>query len=841
MKKIFSTGWRIIRIAILAGLIFITGSIIWAATLQLPTLNNFEERRALQSTKIYDRTGEFVLFDFNQDVRRTEVELEEISEYLQQAAIAIEDDTFYEHSGVRPESILRAAVTNLREGGRTQGGSTITQQVVKNALLTREKSYTRKIKEAILAIRLERLLEKDEILEIYLNESPYGGTIYGAEEAARSFFNKTAAELTLAEAAYLAALPQAPTYYSPYGENVEALQRRQSLVLDRMVNLGYITPDEASEAKDEEVAFKPRSAQGIRAPHFVFYVRSILEEQLGTEVVENGGLRVITTLDLELQEEAEDIVKRYGERNIDRHNAENAAAVAIDPDNGQILSMVGSRDWFDDSFDGKFNAATALRQPGSTFKPFIYATAFDQGYTPDTVLFDLRTQFNVNCPAGQFSNDDGCYAPINYDGSYKGPMTIRQALAQSRNIPAVKAFYLSGLQNSVDTAESLGISTLNDIDQYGLTLVLGGGEVTLVDMTGAYAGFANDGRVAKHTPILEVIDKSGDILLETKDREGSRILDRQVARQINSILSDNAARTPLWGANSLINIPNTAAKSGTTNNSRDAWLVGYNTDIVIGVWAGNNDNRSMNGLSGLIVSPIWNEIMNEAIDQGYEGQAFARPDTDYDDLKPILRGVWRTGGPNSIHSILAWVDRQDPLGPPPQNPQRDNQFQNWETSVRRWVASGAYLGYNNFGSTTGDYQLDIDNRNVLNFEILGAQSSYNPGDVIDLVAVSDDQIDNMAVFIDGNLAGSTTDSGVVSFTLDQSLLSGGNRHTLRILLTGSGKVGEFSINFTTDSEPEPAEEDRQPRIPGDMQSDDQSDNEDQEDDQSGSILTPIED
>ncbi len=536
MKKIIKHGWRIIRVIILLSLIFLTGIIIWAATLQLPTLNNFEERRALQSTRIYDRTGEIVLFDFNQDVRRTPVPLDQISPFLIDAAVAIEDDKFYEHSGVRPGSILRAAVANLREGGRTQGGSTITQQVVKNALLTREKSYTRKIKEAILAIRLERRMTKNEILELYLNESPYGGTIYGAEEASQSFFEKPAADLSLAEAAYLAALPQAPTFYSPYGENLDSLEKRQNLVLDKMVTLGYINETEATAAKAEEVAFQPRQEQGIRAPHFVFYVRSVLEEELGTDVVENGGLKVITTLDIDLQEKSEEIVKRYGERNSTTYGAENAAAVALDPKTGQILTMVGSRDWFDDSFDGQFNATTALRQPGSTFKPFIYATAFDKGYTPETVVFDLATQFNVNCPADKLNNNDGCYAPSNYDNKFKGPMTLRNALAQSRNIPAIKAFYLAGMQDSANTAADLGISTLGNIERYGLTLVLGGGEVTLVDMASAYAGFANEGRVSRHTPILEVTDFSGDTLLKYEEGKDRRVLERQVARQITDVL-----------------------------------------------------------------------------------------------------------------------------------------------------------------------------------------------------------------------------------------------------------------------------------------------------------------
>ena len=813
-KTLLRHGWRLLRIAILLGLIAITGIVIWAATLQLPTLDNFEERRALLSTRIYDRTGETVLFDFNQDVRRTPVELDEISDYLKEAAVAIEDDKFYEHYGVRPQSIVRAAVANLQEGGIAQGGSTITQQVVKNALLTRERSYTRKIKEAILAIRLERRMSKDEILELYLNESPYGGTIYGAEEASQSFFNKSASELTLAEAAYLAALPQAPTFYSPYGENVESLELRKDLVLDRMLSLGYIDQDEYDEAIDAEVEFQPRKEQGIRAPHFVFYVRSVLEEELGVDAVENGGLKVITTLDLELQDKAEEIVARYGERNATQYNAENAASVAIDPKSGHILSMVGSRDWFDDSFDGQFNAATALRQPGSTMKPIVYATAFEKGYTPDTVLFDLPTQFNANCPASQYNSANNCYAPQNYDGAYKGPMTIRNALAQSRNIPAVKALYLAGIDDSAQTAQNLGMTSLDDPDRYGLTLVLGGGEVRLVDLVGAYSGFANEGRVFPHTPILEVTDYSGDTLLQYEEDSDRRILDQEVARQITDILSDNVARTPLWGANSLVNIPNTASKSGTTNNNRDSWLVGYNTDIVVGVWGGNNDNEPLVGLSGLVVSPIWNEIINEAKALGYEGETFTKPENDYPNIKPVLRGVWRTGGPSSIHSILAWVDRSDPRGAPPTNPSTDPQYQNWEASVASWVASGQYLGFNNFGQYAGGY--DFDPASGVEFSLLGLKSSYNLGETATIQISTTESLNNVAVFVDNNLVTSETGQTSVSFTINESILANSASHTIKVLLTTTdGQIGETSRTFRINGsnngqapdEPDPDNED----------------------------------
>lgn len=798
MRKFTKRAWQIVRIITLVGLLCLTGILIWAATLQLPTLDNFEQRRAIQSTKIYDRTGENVLFDFNEDVRRTVVELDEISENLQLATIAIEDDKFYSHAGVRPMAILRALIANVQEGGISQGGSTITQQVVKNALLTREKSYTRKIKEAILAIRLERQFSKDEILALYLNDSPYGGVIYGAEEASQSFFDKPASELTLAEAAYLAALPQAPTLYSPYGDHIELLESRKDRVLQNMFNLGYINDGQLSSARAEEVTFQPRGEQGIEAPHFVFYVRSLLEKELGTDAVENGGLTVISTLDLELQNKAQEIVKRYAERNLQQFNAENAAAVAIEAETGQIIVMVGSRDWFDDSFDGKVNAATSLRQPGSTFKPFIYATAFEKGYTPETVVFDLPTQFNVNCPANQLNNDNGCYAPVNYDDEFLGPITFRNALAQSRNIPAVKAFYLAGLRASAQTATNMGISTLDDVDRYGLTLVLGGGEVTLVDLTSAYTGFANDGRRVPHTPILKVTDSSGDVIMEYQESQDERVIDRQVARQITHVLTDNVARTPAFGPNSLLNITtaDVASKTGTTNDYRDAWTVGYTPEIAVGAWAGNNDATPMEKkTAGFIITPIWHEVMQLMIEAGYGDKQFRDPEFNYEGLKPILRGQWETNGPDSIHSILAFVDKDNPTGPIPANPSADPQFNNWESAVRNWV-NRSYGG----SIVVNDPDKPDNGSTGLDFSISGIRDYYDVDDRMSIRLNSSELIENAVIFINGTLVTNTSDpNGVdrVSFDLSGFVYPESNNTVTVLVTTPSGQVGEISQSFET--------------------------------------------
>ncbi len=694
-------------------LIFVLGLVaagvlfLWISTLDIPDLSSFEERRVLQSTKIYDRTGEILLYDLHQDVRRTIVPYEKISRHIKNATVAIEDDSFFEHSGVRPLSILRAAIANLQGGNLLggQGGSTITQQVIKNSILEREKKLSRKIKEVILALRLEQVLTKEEILSHYLNESPYGGTIYGVEEASLSFFGKSSSDVNLAEAAYLAALPQLPTYYSPYGNHVNELEKRKNLVLERMKIQGVITPEEYNTAVVEVVEFKPQSATGIRAPHFVFYIKEQLEGMYGDDSLAEKGLKVITTLDYELQDAAEKIVQEKALSNEKSFNAENGALVATDPKTGEILVLVGSRDYFDSEIDGNYNIALALRQPGSSFKPFVYATAFNKGYTPDTVVFDLQTQFSTTCTVDNFTSNDGCYSPNNYDGKFRGPVTLRNALAQSLNIPAVKTLYLAGVAPSIKTARDLGITTLTNPGQYGLTLVLGGGEVKLLEMVGAYGVFADEGIKSELHGILRVEDSSGNVIKEFKP-EPKRVLDVEVSRNISDILSDNVARTPLYGANSLLYFPgrDVAAKTGTTNDKRDAWIIGYTPNLAVGAWAGNNDNSPMNELSGLIITPMWRAFMDVALLK-YPKETFVKPIPTPSDAKPVLRGVWfdpvatiaTSPGENveipelnltntieSAHSILYYVDKNDPTGQYPSNPNTDGQFEYWEYAVTKW-------------------------------------------------------------------------------------------------------------------------------------------------------------
>lgn len=653
--------------------------LLWVSFLPVPDITAFTERKVAQSTKIYDRTGEVLLYDTNPDVRRRLVPLSEIAEDAKHAAIAIEDEDFYKHIGIHPVAFARAVLVNLSTGSFSQGGSTITQQVVKNSLLTMEKSVDRKIKEWVLAVKLEQVYTKDQILESYFNEIPYGGTIYGIEEASRRFFGKSAKDLSLPESAYLAAIPQRPTYYSPYGRNKAGLDARKDRVLDAMAEQGYITTAERDEAKRADVAFLPDADGSIRAPHFVFYVREYLEETYGPDALVSEGLKVVTSLDYELQSVAEEIVRRNALANEQNFNAENAALVALDPRTGEILSMVGSRDYFDESIDGKVNIALSLRQPGSTFKPFVYAKAIEKGYTRDTVLFDYPTQFSTACPPSSLSDEDPCYAPGSYDGQFRGPVTFMSALAQSLNVPAVEALYLAGIKDSIELARRVGISTFTDASRYGLSLVLGGGEVKLLELVSAYGVFAADGVRSAPVSILEVTGRDGTVL-EKAEFSSSQALSSEVARDISYMLSDDAARIPAFGAGSALSVPgyDVAAKTGTTNDYRDAWIVGYTPNLVAGAWAGNNDNTPMEKkVAGFIVAPLWNEFMQAALAKRPR-EFFSEPAPVDQSLPGMLRGVWGEGG---MHSILHYVPKNDPRSPG--SSVNDPQYAYWEAALRR--------------------------------------------------------------------------------------------------------------------------------------------------------------
>ena len=734
-KKPRFLTFLVVAVGLIAGL-FIVG-LIWASALDIPDFESFESRKVIQSTKIYDRTGQVLLYDVHGNIKRTNVALEEIPPNVKNATVAIEDTGFYNHIGISFSSIIRAFLANIKSGGISQGGSTITQQLVKNTFLTPEQTVSRKIKELVLALKVERVFSKDKILELYLNEIPYGASNYGVEAASESFFNKKVNELTLAEAAYLAALPKAPTYYSPYGPHRDALEERKNIILKRMLNLAYLTQEEYEQAKNEKVVFSAKGDESLKAPHFVVYIKNYLAEKYGEDFVEQGGLKVITTLDYNLQQKAETLVKKYAEENEKKFSAYNAGLVGLDPKTGQILVMVGSRDWAGESrpqgclaglnckFEPKPNV-TAYgkgRQPGSAFKPFVYATAFKKGFTPSTAIFDLPTEFNASCnpdgTPGPGAKAEECYHPQNYDNVFRGPITFREALAQSINVPSVKVLYLAGLKDSLETAKDMGITTLTDEGRYGLTLVLGGGEVYLLEMVNAYSVFAADGIKNPLVAILKVEDGQGKIAEEFLPRPRPA-LEPNIARLVNDILSDNEARAPAFGESSFLYFPErpVAVKTGTTNDYRDAWVIGYTPNFALGVWAGNNDNSSMEKkVAGFIAAPLWNaflkEVFNPSADGTYSGLAkeeFIKPEwPDAKNLKPPLKGVWQGGQVykidkiskklatkftppdlieekvlTQVHSILYWLNKNDPQGSTPPNYQ-DSQLALWEKPIRIWA------------------------------------------------------------------------------------------------------------------------------------------------------------
>lgn len=702
--RLFSFFAKFAVISAIAGF-FLTAGVFIYFSKDIPDPSKISDRSVDQSTKIFDRTGDILLYEIHGDEKRTVVKLDQISPYLVKAAVATEDKKFYRHIGIDFKGIFRSIYKDIVAGEKVQGGSTITQQLIKNSILSGEKKYTRKIKEIILALGTEQKFSKDEIMEMYLNQIPYGSNLYGAEVASQTFFGKSAKDLDIAEAAMLAAIPQATTRYFPYGSHPDELEVRRKFVIGQMLEDGYITEQEAIDAKSVDIAtrLKPFTTD-IKAPHFVMYIKQQLVDQYGEEVVEKGGLRVYTTLDYGMQLIAEDAVKVGVEYNAKNYDARNAALVAIDPKTSQILSMVGSKDYFNLEEDGNVNVAISEnRQPGSSFKPFVYATAFKKGYTPDTILFDVPTNFGPDGSGRDFE-------PKNYNLQYSGPVTIRSALGRSLNVPAVKALYLAGIEESLQTAHDLGITTLYG-QNFGLSLVLGTGGTRLLDMTGAYAVFANEGKRNDVSGILKVEDVDGKVLQEYKENS-KQVLDEQVARNITSILADNVARTPTFGARSKLYFPDrpVAAKTGTTSDYKDAWTIGYTPSLVAGVWAGNNSGKEMTRGGGVsAATPIWNDFLTRVLKER-EVEQFTAP-APISTKKAVLNGQSKSekvvtidkacgdklAGENTpedqkeqktfyeVHSILYYVDRNNPQGDYPKKPQEDPQFANWEAGVIAWA------------------------------------------------------------------------------------------------------------------------------------------------------------
>jgi len=641
--------------------------------LTLPAPESIAVRKITESTKIYDKTGEILLYDIHGEEKRTIIPWDQIPESAKEATLASEDAEFYDHKGLDLRGIARALLKDLRDFDLSQGGSTITQQLVKKTLLGDEKTITRKLKEALLSIEVEKRYTKGEILWMYLNQIPYGSNAYGIEAASKTFFGKTASALTVNEAAILASLIKAPSYYSPYGNHVDELAVRKNSLLERMAALNFITPEEYEEAVNEKLVFGS-NVEKIQAPHFVIMVKEYLENKYGRGAVESGGLKVITTLDAELQTLAEETVSKYAEINKERYKASNAALIAIDPKTGEILSLVGSVDYFDIENEGNFNVATAKRQPGSAFKPFAYAAAFQKGYPDFTVLFDVKTEFNPNCSPDTEQEKDqyglDCYHPRNYDGRFRGPVTMRQALAQSLNVPSVKTLYLAGVNDTLDLAEKMGITTLQDRSRFGLSLVLGGAEVRLIDLVSAYSVFANDG-IRNPWHFIKGVESADGMVLENNAPDPKRVLDSQIARLVSDVMSDNSARAPVFGYSSSLYFPgkSVAAKTGTTQENRDAWVIGYSPTVAIGVWVGNNRQESMTqeGAGISAAGPMWHEFMAKAVEK-LPREEFVKPDL-VSSSKPMLNGIYDGSDP---HNILYYVDGNS------------DQFKNWEWSVRRF-------------------------------------------------------------------------------------------------------------------------------------------------------------
>lgn len=561
------------------------------------------------STQILDRNGQ-LLYDVYTEKNRTPIKLAELPEYIKWATIASEDKNFYRHQGFAVTGIIRGAINTVFRRS-LQGGSTISQQLVKNTLLTQERTVRRKIREALLTVSLEVIYSKDEILAMYLNQTPYGGTAYGISAASQMYFGKEPTKLTLAETALLAGLPASPTRYSPFGAQPELAKKRQEYVLDQMLALNKVNQAQVDQAKSEKLNFTIHD-QGIKAPHFVMWVKNKLTEQFGEQLVDAGGLKVTTTLDIELQDFAQQAVASEVAK-LKKENVTNGAALITNPKTGEILAMVGSKDYFADDIDGNVNVTTSLRQPGSSIKPLNYALAIDRKIiTPASLIIDIPTCFD--------SKSQKRYCPDNYDRQFHGAVQTRFALGNSYNIPAVKTLTFNGLSDFVASASAMGITSFTDPKNYGLSLTLGGGEVRMVDMATAFSTLVNAGRKVDLTGILKVEKANGEILYEHKTVENDPVISPETAYLISHILLDNNARQPMFGQSSYLvikNHPEVSVKTGTTNDKKDNWTIGYTPSFLTAVWVGNNNNKPMSAVASGITgaSPIWNKIMRFALEK----------------------------------------------------------------------------------------------------------------------------------------------------------------------------------------------------------------------------------
>jgi len=798
--------------------LFFVALILWYSK-DLPTPAKLAKMRAAESTKILDRNGE-ILYETG-DERRTIVEKENMPNSIRNATIAAEDANFYKHQGVDLKGIARAVVSDILSLEKGQGGSTITQQFVKNAVLSPEKSFTRKFKELILSIELEQIYSKEEILTMYLNEIPYGGNIYGIQEASRVYFGKDAKDLNLSEAATLASIPKASTYYSPYGTHTDMLFARKDYILDRMSTLGYITTQEAEKAKGEtpnkdKPEFKERR-DSIKAPHFVMYVKEKLVEQYGEKLVDSGGLKVTTTLDSEKQTWAEEAISS-NESILGRYSATNAALVSVDVKTGEIVSMVGGKDYFDIENQGNVNVADSLRQPGSSFKPIVYATAFKQPrFSPSFNLFDLQTDF-------------GGYSPNNYDGSTHGPVTMRTALANSLNIPAVKTLALVGVPEALKTAKDLGITTLNQPERYGLSLVLGGGEVKPIEMAGAFATFSDTGTYHKPIAILKVENHKGKVLYENKPETNKfKALDPQIAYQISHILDDDEARQMVFGFQNKLNFndAHVAVKTGTTQEFHDAWTVGYSTKYATAVWVGNNNNEKMrSGADGsVLAAPIFHDFMIKVVDdEDFQKPAGIQEITveKYSNLLPSqyskdfitdIFASWQVPTKNDDMNIIFKVNKtnnkiatdstpseliEEKLFANIHNEWGDSwkKYPNWEGPVRSWAEGNDLLLPPTEQDDSYSYKPEVKITSPINNATLSSSTT------LQVSTKSQHPITNVSYYLnDSEIASSS--NYPYSATIDTTKYSNAT-YTLRVRLTDSNSVtAENSINIIVSNNLDP--------------------------------------
>jgi penicillin-binding protein 1C len=801
---------KIIKWSLLGLLILFVGMIA-VFSIDLPTPAKIKAWQPDLSTQILDRNGK-LLYNIHGDQNRQWVESNNIPDVVKQATIAAEDKQFYGGFGVNLKGLARAAYYDLRGGGYYQGGSGITQQFVKNSLLTSQRTLPRKIKEGILAIEVDILYSKDQILTMYLNTIPYGSGTYGIESASQLYFGKPAKQLNLAQAATLVVLPEAPSYYSPYGSNVSNLMARKNWVLDQMVVTKAITRDQADKAKQEKITFEPYH-DSILAPHFVMWVKQILADKYGEKMVETGGLKVTTSIDLDMQQAAEQAVKDGAANNAAQFGGNDASLVSIDPKTGEILAMVGSADYFNNDIQGQVNVALSPRQPGSSFKPVAYATLFKGAWSPGSTIFDERTDFG------------GGYSPQNYSEQSNGPITLRAALGNSLNVPAVKVLALAGTDNVISTAKDLGITTLTDPARYGLSLVLGGAEVKLLELTDAYTAFAQSGKYASYLPILKVVDNNGKTLEENKPNVKQKLAP-EIAYEIWDMLSDPGARTITFGNISTMSLPDrkTGIKTGTTSDWKDAWTVGFTTNLVTGIWAGNADNTPMNGASSAIAAtPIWWNYMM-AVKDKFPIEDYPKPEgiqtasigwisnqkptdsspkvitdifapwqlpKEFDnvfikDKVANINGNWCLANDSTPANLIQEKTYANIHSEMPDNP-------NWEGPVRGWAEA------NGFGDLPPSNACDVSNANKPQIQFNSPNNGATVSGDINVKATINTTygLKSANFYLDGTLVKSFGSSPPFSFTLSTAAHANGS-HKIRVVAIDKinlSNEASISVNF----------------------------------------------